>query len=257
MRISSVLTCLFILWLSSVSANYVRNIDDEIKIRAFTEKLEKYLETSNNWAELKIKYQKIISEKLWKNHDELKWFWPNWRDEYKSLKEYFLMNIYLVFTRFNNTDLYNINQYPDFKILENDYIRTIGKSEDLHIDNNSLYSTVEHDLWYKWEHLFFLEIDKDISLLEYLEENIFEEKFLWKCNIVKNTSNHMEFWNNITGLYFKASEEYQNTFGIKEVADCGKYGYWVFTRMSDTLVFYKPWPIEYVGLDFSLIEIKD
>lgn len=256
MRIFSVLICLIIVSFSSVSASYKSNVDDEIKIRAFTKKLEKYLEKFKNWDELKLKYQKIISEKLWKNHDDLKSFWPNWYNEYKSFKEYFLMNIYDVFTRLNDTDLYNVNQYPDFKILENDYIKTIGRSDDLHIDNNSLYSTSKYNVWYKSDHLLFIKIDKEISLLEYLEQNILEDEFKSKCDIVENTSKHMMYWNK-NWLYFKANKEFVDTLKQWEWPNCWEYSSWVFTRISETLVFYKPYPIEYVGLDFSLIEIKD
>lgn len=266
MRFFNVLICLIIFWFSSVSADYVRNIDDEIKINAFTAKLEKYLKKSKNWAELKLKYQKIISEKLWKNHDELKRFWPNWGDEYQSFKEYFLMNIYLVFTRFNYTGVYSINQYSDFKVLENDYIRTIARSNDLFIDNKSVYFK-----WYSWNKnslLYFFQINQEESLKNYIEDNLMEEEFQWTCEVIqKDTSKWSSSDNKI--FFIQYTDEYQkslednsnykenNNWELLKWPKCGKYWYADIYRKTDTLVFYHPHPIEYLGEDFSLIELKD
>ena len=266
MKIISILITFCILWFSQVSADYVRNIDDEIKIHEFKIRLEKYLETTENPEEIKEKYRKLISEKLWKNHDELKRFWPKIDDDSKTFNEYFLKNLYRVFLATDINTFSYVYHYNELKILENDYMRTIARSQDLYIDNDSVYFSNQE--WYKHDLLLFLYIDKNQSLQEYIQDNLIEEEFIWKCEVVQKDTSHWTnedtdfFYIKYTQEYAIKLEEYAQTvpekdrFDLLRYKNCGKFWYGDISRKTEKLVFYYPHPTEYLGEDFSLIEIK-
>lgn len=249
-----------------VSANYERNIDDEIKIHEFKIKLEKYLKTLNNSDEIREKYRYKILKKLWRTHNEIKWYWPNFNDISKTYNEYFLKNLYVVFMKIDEYNYGYKNEYNKLKILENDYIRTIARSNDLFIDNASVY--LKSDNWWKSHLLYFLEIWENIKLKNYIEDNLLDKNFIWKCEVVKkNISKSLAIWKDV--FYIQYTQEYsekvqkyaqnvpeEERLDILKYQNCWKYWYGSIYRLTDTLVIYYPHPIEYLGEDFSLIEIK-
>lgn len=259
-----ILKLLIIIWLFSlniwVSADYQRSIDDEYKIHILKQKIKTSLEKSNNADKLKEKYQKIISKKLWKTHNELKKYSPMWDDSSENIEEYILKNIYSSFLTKEEFDFNYMNYFQDFKILENNYFRTISRNEDLFIDNNWIYYN-----YYNWDRrdiLTFLNIDKTTNLKEYIEKNLLEEAFVWKCEVVEKIQ--ANFWKVKQKTYYiqytpeyKKTLEQEKNFDLLKWKKCGKFWYGSIFRKTDTIVFFYPHPFEWLGEDFSLIEIKE
>ena len=237
--------CLFFLHIW-VSADYVRNIDDEYKIHLFEQQATKILKNSKNPLEISQKYRKIIKEKLWARYDEIKDNSP-----VKSFNEYALYRLYSALYYESFMWEYSINTYY-FKILENDYIRTISRDKNLFIDDNSIYG-----LYYnrkKIDYIRFYPVSKNIDTREFILENFYDEKYKWVCELGKLEDGHMKIYDKETYHFDTIIEYEEKQFYFK--TPCWDLEDWTFVRISENLLIYIPWLIEYVGLDFSLIEIK-
>ena len=238
----------------------MRNIDDEYKIHLLKEKIKSALEKNSNADILGEKYQKLISKKLWKTHNELKKYSPIGNDSSKNLKEYILKNIYSSFLTTEELNFNYMNYFQGFKVLENDYLKTISRNEDLFIDNNWIYFSYNKSG--RRDILSFFYIDKTTNLKEYVEKNLLEEEFVWKCEVVEKIQ--ANFWNvkqktyyiQYTPEYARILEE-ENNFDLLKWQKCGKFWYGNIFRKTDTIVFFHPHPFEWSGEDFSLFEIKE
>ncbi len=236
-----------------VSADYVRSIEDEFKIHVFEQQATKVLKNSKNPLEISQKYRKIIKEKLWARYDEIKY-----KDSIENFNEYALYRLYNALYYESFMWEYSINTYY-FKILENDYFRTISRDKNLFIDNNWVY--YNYHSWSRGDILTFLHIDKTTNLKEYIEKNLLEEEFVWKCEVVEKIE--ANFWNTKQKTYYiQYTPEYikilkqENNSDLLKWQKCGKFWYGSIFRKTDTIVFYYPRPFEWSGEDFSLFEIK-
>mgnify|MGYP005986427081 CR=1 FL=1 len=257
--LKSILICSLFFLHIWVSADYVRSIEDESKIHVLKERIETALKKSNNADILREKYQKLISRKLSMTHNELKKYSPMGDDSSENLKEYILKNIYSSFLTKEEFNFNYMNYFQDFKILENDYLKTVSKNEDLFIDNNWIYYNYHN--WDRRDLLSFLYIDKNTNLKEYVEKNFLEKEFVWKCEVVEKIQ--ANFWNTKQKTYYiEYTPEYkkilkqENNFDLLKWQKCGKFWYGSIFRKTDTIVFYYPRPFEWSGEDFSLFEIK-
>ena len=245
MKIISVLICLIIFWFSQVSADYKRNIDDEYKIYQLDIKIREILEKSNNWKKIKLKLQELLLEKIWKTSKEISQLGSLHKYSFKDFKEYGFIKIYKNLKYWNWLDI--------TKLLENDFIKTIVRYPDLYIDEKSVYWLYKNETR-RVDYIYFFETNKNQDIWEYVSENIFEEKYEWKCEFKEYNWNFIFTDNKV--FSFQATEEYTKEFGFKETPDCWEFTHWYFERKSDNLIIFVKFTYEYVWLDYSLIETK-
>ena len=245
MKIISLLICLIIFWFSQVSADYKRNIDDEYKIYQFDLMIWEKLEKSNNPEILIDKLQDFIFIHTWKTEKEISHIWPTYKYNFKNFKEYVLIKLY----RFINY----WDWIEEIKLLENKYIKTISRSSDIYIDNKSVYWLYKNKTR-RVDYIYFFETEKNTNIWEYISENIFEEKYQWKCDFKEYNWNFIFTDNQV--FSFQGTDEYAKQFGFKETPDCWEFTHGYFERTSDNLIIFVKFTYEYLWLDYSLIEVK-
>lgn len=245
MRIFSILICLIIFWFSSVSADYKRTLNDEIKLHELNIKIWNIVDKYKRSYQIKGKIKSKIAKKLWKNIKEVASNSRFYNYDFKSFKEYIYLSIY--------REIDYVNDMRFMNVLENKYIKTISRTPALHIDDKSVYWLYK-DKTRRIDYIYFFESNEGESLIEYVDKNIFEKKYIWKCEFKEYTWAYI-FTNNKV-FSFQATEEYKLNFGPREMPDCGEFTHWYFERTSDNLIIFVKFTYEYVWLDYSLIEVK-
>jgi hypothetical protein len=233
-----------------IKNTYTRNIDDDFKIYEFEQKVWTIIEKSKNIELLKSKLIKKVIKLLWKDKKELDSI-HNFNDyELESFKEYALIKIYRYLS------YWDLIRYDDseVKILENDILRVLVTLPNIKIDNNSVYY-----IWNSWNKIRYIEFFKmniNDKVEEFINTNILEEEFIWKCKSYEIVDHNISFTNNIIyGIW--AYWDYKST--TRDLSDCWKYweSYWIkyFERIWNYLIYVNAWQ-DYNWVDFSLIEFK-
>jgi len=230
---------LFWFWsITTVSANYTKNINDEIKIFNIEKKLQNILK------KYPIEKQKIlkniikskIEKILWKSTKEI--FLINIHNKnFSSFKEYFLVRIYW--------DMYYgvYFSFRWYKIVETDYARIL-----VYLYDKNTNIKVESDwFFYEWNKYQFFKLPKWINTSLYIKQK-FIWKFLWKCEVKKidkDTYILRPIWN-----YMK----WKNW--IEQAESCWFKAYSNFKKISENVLMYSEFWQAWNGVDLSSIELK-
>lgn len=229
-----------------VSANYKRTLNDEIKLHELNIKIWNILDKYKRNYQIKEKIKSKIAEKLWKNIKEVANNSRFYNYDFKNFEEYIYLSIYRAI------DYENDMRY--MKLLENEYIKTISRAPDLHIDDKSVYW-----LYREWtkrnDYIYFFDTNKDQNVKEYILKNIFEKQYEGKCEFKEYTGNFIFTDNQV--FSFQATDIYSKGFGFKESPDCWEFTHGYFERKSENLIIFVKFTYEYVWLDYSLIEVNE
>ena len=236
------------------NANYTRNIDDDFKIDKLQEKIWKIIEKKENPELLKSKIISLIVTKLMK---------LTWKTEieddidninFESYKEYFLISMYKYLSGTSVMNYLN----SEVSVLENDNFRVLVTLPNIDIDDNSVYYT--SDSWSKIKYLESFKISSDENIEDFINTEILEKKYIWKCKAYVSPSNSISFTENtsyaIWWYWDYAPYVEENT---PHIYDCGYY--WAqrsikyFEKKWEYLFFINAWQ-DYNWVDYSLIETK-
>lgn len=246
-----VIVSLFII--PKVSANYTINIDDDIKIYSFDKKIWNIINKSKYGEEIKKILIQRITKILWKTEDEIYKIGNFKNYNLESFNEYAMIKVYRYLTYWDNI----ISKDQSIKVLENDFIRVISTAKNIFIGNNTVY--LLYDNWSKLEMIEFFKIKPDEDTIDFINNNILEKEFRWKCKAILNTKNYISFTkDNVYSIFSNQIDMSTESYQIDD--DCWKY--WTyrainyFERKSDNLLIYVNAWQDFNWLDFSSIEVK-
>ena len=243
--------------INNVSAEYMRNIDDDMRIYNIDEKLKTYIEKSKNPEFTKERLIKKIENILWKTKKEIYniYLWKN--NKYNTFKEYALVKIYKYLTFW---DIFSgVNNNSSFaKVLENDYIKIIVSDTNFTLNNNKLFWTRKD--WLIFNKMEFFKIKPEEKTEDYLINNFLNKNWKIWCELIKIEN----YFDKKESFYFWLNKKYQS----KEIYPWSKicpskftkwyYSDWLnyFKRISSTTLIYINQGQDYTWVDFSSMEIK-
>jgi len=239
---------------NNVSADYIKNINDDMIIYKIDEKIKDYIDKSISPEFNKNRLKNKIKKILWKTKQEIltEYLWQN--IEYNNFKEYALVKIYKYLDFW---DLFsNVNNNPEYaKVLENDFLKIFVTDDNFKLDNKWLYKI---NKYWKWKNFIeFFKINTEEKTEDFINKNFIEKEYSQNCKVQINPENYINFSKNIT-YSIKPNKEYENH--NYENGECWNYALFYsinyFERISpNTLIYISAWQ-DYQWIDFSSIEVK-
>lgn len=246
--IKILLWIVFLMSITNVSANYTKNIDDEVKLYNLTRQILLDIEKSENTKVLQKNIQNKMAELLWKTHSEIGNSYSQYNKNFNTFREYGLTYIY-------HHIMYDINTYYiswKWKILENSFARVFVNTPDIYMTEKGVF--LKRDHWNDWNMVEFFKTKENIET--YITQSILEQQFDWKCRAIKSKTVWNLFNDNQT-YTLGAFWEYE--WDAHNLSDCWKYwrsyGIRFFERRGNYIIYLNAGQ-DFNGLFYRFIKIK-